>query len=123
MASTSRDRDKGQKYLSGNQKWALAKAKAAENEHIEDEESKNNSENDNRATSPIIVDEYNDEIDNKLENDDAAMNQVEDNVNTPEDSTKVGSLLITDEDHGQRSHNDGSSMSTVVVNISDDPAS
>ena len=32
MASTSRDRDKGQKYLSGIQKEALAKAKAAENE-------------------------------------------------------------------------------------------
>ena len=90
---------------------------------IEDEENKNNSENDNTAMSPIIVDEYNEEIDNKLENNDAAVNQVEDNVDAPEDSTKVGSLLITDEDHGQRSHNDGSSMSTVVVNISDDPAS
>ena len=90
---------------------------------IEDEENKNNSENDNTAISPIIVDEYNDEIDNKLENDDAAVNQVEDNVNAPEESTIVGSLLITDEDHGQRSHNDGSSMSTVVVNISDDLAS
>ena len=73
--------------------------------------------------SPVIVHEYNDEIENKLENNDAAMNQVEDNVNIPEDSNKVGSLLITDEDHSQRSHNDGSSMSTVVVNISDDLAS
>ena len=73
--------------------------------------------------SPIIVDEYNDEIDNQLENNDAVVNQVEGNINAPEDSTKVGSLLITDEDHGQRSHKDGSSMSTVVVNISDEWAS
>ena len=32
MGKTSRDRDKGRKYLSGNQKRALAKAKEAENE-------------------------------------------------------------------------------------------
>ena len=32
MGKTSRDRDKGRKYLSGNQKRALAKAKKAENE-------------------------------------------------------------------------------------------
>ena len=32
MASTSKDRDEGRKYLSGNKKQALAKAKVAENE-------------------------------------------------------------------------------------------
>ena len=32
MEKTSRDRDKGRKYLSGDQKRALAKAKEAENE-------------------------------------------------------------------------------------------
>ena len=32
MGKTSRDRDKRRKYLSGNQKRALAKAKEAENE-------------------------------------------------------------------------------------------
>ena len=32
MGNTSRDRDKGRKYSSGNQKRALAKAKEAENE-------------------------------------------------------------------------------------------
>ena len=42
-------------------------------QHIEDEENKNNSENDNTAMSPITVDEDNDEIDNKLENNYAAM--------------------------------------------------
>ena len=35
MASTSRDRDKGQKYLNSSQKQALAKARAAENENKE----------------------------------------------------------------------------------------
>ena len=118
MASTNRDRDRGRKYLSGNQKRALAKAKVAENEKhrgaitkflvtpslkrpcIEDEEDKNDSENDNTAISPITVDEYNDEIDNKFEKVqvDTQLNQTEDDLNTKEDSAKVKSPLIAKEE-------------------------
>ena len=73
MGKTSGDRDKGRKYLSGNQKRALAKAKKAENEkyrdaikkflvtlslkrlRIDNEENNNNSENDITMNS-ITVD-------------------------------------------------------------------
>ena len=73
MEKTSRDRDKGCKYLSGNQKRALAKAKKAENEkhtgainkflvtpslkhpRIENKENNNNSKND-IAMNPKTVD-------------------------------------------------------------------
>ncbi|XP_032895465.1 uncharacterized protein LOC116985118 [Amblyraja radiata] len=141
MASTSRDRDKGRKCLSGNQKRALVKAKVAENEKhrgalkkflvtpslkrpcIEDEENKNYSENDDIALSPITVDKYNDDIDNKLEKDDAAVNQIEDDLNAPEDNAKAESLLMTGEKQEQTSCNGRSSMSTVVINMYDDPTS
>ena len=79
MEKTSRDRDKGRMYLSGNQKRALAKAKEAENEkyrgainkflvtpslkrpRIENKENNNNSEND-ITMNPITVDQYNYDI-------------------------------------------------------------
>ena len=98
MGKTSRDRDKGRKYLSGNQKRALAKAKEAENEkhrgainkflvtsslkrpRIENEENNNNSEN-YVTMNPIIVDQYNYDINNKLEKNDTAVNKIEDNLN------------------------------------------
>ena len=82
MGKTSRDRDKGRKYLSGNQKRALAKE--AENEkhrgainkflvtpslkrpRIENEENNSNSEND-ITMNPITVDQYNLDINGKLE--------------------------------------------------------
>lgn len=70
---------------------------------IEDEENKNYSENDDIALSPITVDKYNDDIDNKLEKDDAAVNQIEDDLNAPEDSVKAESLLMTGEKQDQTS--------------------
>ncbi|KAG7159350.1 Zinc finger MYM-type protein 5-like [Homarus americanus] len=148
MASTSRDRGRGRKYLNGNQKRALAKAKVLENEKhrgaikkflvtpplkrpcIEDEEDKNDSENDNTAISPITVDEYNEEIDIQFEkvqvDTQTQLNQTEDDLNTTEDSAKVRSPLIAKEEsegQAQTSNSDGSSTSTVVININDDPAS
>ena len=131
MASTSRDRDRGCKYLSGNRKQALAKAKEAENEKltgiitnflaspptkracIEDEEDRNYSENYNTNKSQT-VDDYIHEI-NKLEKVDTQMNQTEDSLDTIEDRYS--------ESQAQTLHSDGSSASTAVVNINDDPAS
>ena len=85
MASRSRDRDKERKYLSGNQERALANAKVARNKKHEgaieqflatpslkrpwigDEENKNDLGNADRTMNPSTVDQYNDDVNKKLE--------------------------------------------------------
>ena len=87
---------------------------------FEDEEDKNDSKNDNTAISPITVDEY------SAVQVDTQLNQTEDDLNTTEDSAKVKSPLIAKEEsegQAQISNNDGSSTSTDVININDDPVS
>ena len=139
MGKTSRDRDKGRKYLSGNQKRALAKAKEAENEkhrgainkflvtpslkrpRIENEENNSNSEND-ITMNPITVDQYNLDINGKLEKNDTAVNKIEDNLNSSQDSPNTESIIITGKKQAQASYNDVSSISTAVNIMNDDPA-
>ena len=58
----------------------------------------------------IAVDRYNDDIYNKLEKDDTAENQSENDLNAPEDSAKAESCTFR------------SSMSTVVINSIEDSA-
>ena len=139
MGKTSRDRDKGRKYLSGNQRRALAKAKEAENEkhrgainkflvtpslkrpRIENEENNSNSEND-VTMNPITVDQYNLDINGKLEKNDTAVNKIEDNLNSSQDSSNTESIIITGKKQAQASYNDVSSISTAVNIMNDDPA-
>ena len=134
MRKTSRDRDRGRKYLSGNQK-----TKEAENEkhrdpinkflvtpslkrpRIENKENNNNSEND-ITMNPIIVDQYNYDINNKLEKNDTAVNNIEDNINLSQDSPNTESIIITGKKQAQTSYNDVSSISTAVNIKNDDPA-
>ena len=110
MEKTSRDQDKGCKYLSGNQEKALAKAKEAENEkhrspinkflvtpslkrpRIENEENNNNSKND-ITMNPITVDQYNYDINNKLKKNDTAVNKIEDNLNSSQDSPNTENII------------------------------
>ena len=141
MGKTSKNRDKGRTYLSGNQKRALAKAKEAENEkhrgainipcypntpslkrpRIENEENNNNSEND-ITMNPITVDQYNYDINNKLEKNDTAVNKIEDNLNSSQDSPNTESIIITGKKQAQTSYNDLSSISTAVNIMNDDTA-
>ena len=139
MEKTSRDRDKGCKYLSGNQKRALAKAKEAENEkhrgainkflvtpslkrpRIENKKNNNNSEND-ITMNPITVDQYNYDINNKLEKNDTAVNKIKDNLNSSQDSSNTESIIITGKKQAQTSYNDVSSISTAVNIMNDDSA-
>ena len=139
MGKTSKDRDHGRKYLSGNQKRALAKAKEAENEkhggtihkflvtlslkrpRIENEENNSNSEND-ITMNPITVDQYNLDINGKLEKNDTAVNKIEDNLNSSQDSPNTESIIITGKKQAQASYNDVSSISTAVNIMNDDPA-
>ena len=120
IRKTSRDRVKGRKYLSGNQKRGLAKAKEAENEkhrvainkflvtpslkgpRIENEENNNNSEND-ITMNPITVDQYNYDISNKLEKNDTTMNKIEDNLNSSQNSPNTESTIITGKKQAQTS--------------------
>ena len=48
---------------------------------IENEENNNNSEN-HITMNPITVDQYNYDINNKLEKNDTAVNKIEDNLNS-----------------------------------------
>ena len=117
----------------------MAKAKEAENEkhrsainkflvtsslkrpRIENEENNNNSEND-ITINPTTVDQYNYEINNKLENNDTAVNQIEDNLKSSQDSPHTESIIITGKKQAQTSYNDVSSISTAVNTMNDDPA-
>ena len=139
MGKTSRDRDKGRKYLSGNQKRVLAKAKEAENEkhrgainkflvtpslkrpRIENQENSNNSEND-ITMNPVTVDQYNYDINNKLEKNDTAVNKIEDNLNLSQECPNTENIIITGKKQAQTSYNDISSINTAVHIMNDDPA-
>ena len=119
MGKTSRDRDKGRKYLSGNQKSALAKAKEAENEKHRGAINKflvtpslkrtriGNEENNNSANditmNPITVDQYNYDINNKLEKNHTAVNKIEDNLNSSQDIPNIESIIITGKKQTQTS--------------------
>ena len=87
---------------------------------IENEEN-NNSENDT-IMNPITVDQYNYDINNKLEKNDITVNKIEDNLNSSQDSPNTESIIITGKKQAQTSYNDVSSISTAVNIMNDDPA-
>ena len=45
--------------------------------------------------NPITVDQYNYDINNKLEKNDTAVNTIEDNLNSSQDSPNTESIIIT----------------------------
>ena len=61
---------------------------------IENEEN-NNSENDDITMNPITGDQYNYDINNKVEKNDTAVNKIEENLNTSQDSPNTESIIIT----------------------------
>ena len=73
--------------------------------------------------NPTTVDQYNYDINNPSEKNDAAVNEIEDNLNSSADIPKTPSTestIITGEKQDQTSSNDVSSISTTAVNIMND---
>ena len=99
----------------------MAKAKEAENKklrgaihkllvtpslkrpRIENEENNNNSEN-GIIMNPITVNQYNYVINNKLEKNNTAVNKIEDNLNSSQDSPNTESIIITGKKQAQISY-------------------
>ena len=61
-------------------------------------------------------------VNNKLEKNDTAVNKIEDNLNSSQDSANTESIIITGKKQAQTSYNDVSSISTAVNIMNDDPA-
>ena len=72
--------------------------------------------------NPITVDQYNYDVNNKLEKNDTAVNKIEDNLNSSQDSPNTESIIITGKKQAQTSYNDVSFISTAVNIMNDDPA-
>ena len=72
--------------------------------------------------NPITVDQYNYNINKKLDKNDAAVNKIEDNLNSSQDSPNTESIIITGKKQAQTLYNNVSSLSTAVNIMNDDPA-